>query len=176
MGFTPWCSENLPSFVMSTLNMLYNSFDQIVAKYPTITKIKCIGDCYMTAGGIFSEINQPSTHAKEMVEFCLEAIKAVEEINKEMGQDLRIRIGINTGGPLVAGVLGSKKPTFEILGPVINLAQQMESLGQPMIIHITRSVYELIYGSNFVVKERGQIDTKIGKLITYFVIPPNCSS
>jgi len=176
VGFTPWCSDNQPSFIMSTLNKLYNSFDQIITHYPTITKIKCIGDCYMAAGGIFGEINQPSIHSKEMVEFCLEAIESVEAINNEIGQELRIRIGINTGGPLVAGVLGLKKPTFEILGTVINLAQQMESLGIPMQIHITRSVYELIYGSNFNVKERGQIDTKIGKLITYLVLPPNASN
>jgi len=169
--FTPWCASNPAKTVMLTLNRLYREFDGLVAKYPTITKIKCIGDCYMAASGIFSEINQPNVHAKEMVEFGLEAIGAVGRINEETEQNLRIRVGINTGGPLVAGVLGCGKPTFEILGPTINMAQQMEHHGIPMQIHISRAVYELIYGGPFKIKERGQIEIKNGSVITYLVNP-----
>lgn len=123
----------------------------------------------MAAGGIFSEINQPSQHAREMVEFGLEAIKAVGRVNEERGESLRIRVGVNTGGPIVAGVLGTEKPTFEILGPAINMAQQMEHNGVPMHVHISRSVYELVYGGNFVIKERGQIEIKQGKVVTYLI-------
>lgn len=61
------------------------------------------------------------------------------------------------------------RETFEILGPAINMAQQMEHHGVPMQVHISRSVYELIYGGPFVIKERGQIEIKSGKVITYLV-------
>ncbi|OHT10988.1 Adenylate and Guanylate cyclase catalytic domain containing protein [Tritrichomonas foetus] len=167
--FTPWCGSNPASDVMNTLNNLFSRFDRIVNTKDTMTRIKCIGDCYMGAGGIFSEVNQPSVHAKEIVEFGLAAIDALHQLNKEINQNLRIRVGVNTGGPIVAGVLGVSKPTFEILGPAINMAQQMEHFGVPMNVHISRSVYELIYGDTFHIKERGEIELKKGKAVTYLV-------
>ena len=123
----------------------------------------------MAAGGIFSELNQPAVHAKETVEFGLAAIDNVLQLNQEKNEKLQIRVGVNTGGPIVAGVLGTEKPTFEILGPAINMAQQMEHHGVPMKVHISRSVYELIYGGPIKIKERGQIEIKKGKVITYLV-------
>ncbi|OHT07234.1 Adenylate and Guanylate cyclase catalytic domain containing protein [Tritrichomonas foetus] len=167
--FTPWCGSLEASEVMLTLNNLFTRFDIIVNSKPTMTKIKCIGDCYMSAGGIFMEVNQPALHAKEVVEFGLEAIEAIESLNKEINQNLRIRVGVNTGGPIVSGVLGIGKPTFEILGPAINMAQQMEHCGVPMQVHISRYVYELIYGDTFQIKERGEISIKNGKVVTYLV-------
>jgi len=169
VSFTPWCSSNPASVVMQTLNLMYRKYDALLTKYPTMVKIKCIGDCYMAAGGIFSEANQPSIHAKEVVSFGLDALEAIEELNKETGQSLQIRIGVNTGGPIVGGVLGIGKPTFEILGPAINMAQQMEHHGLPMKVQVSRPVYELIYGDSFAIKERGQVETKQGNVITYLV-------
>ena len=171
--FTPWCGALPAATVMSTLNILFRRLDAILATKPTMTKIKCIGDCYMAAGGIFAEINQPTEHAKEVVTFGLESIRAILEINKEIGEKLKIRVGVNTGGPIVAGVLGIGKPTFEILGPAINLAQQMEHHGVPMAVHITRSVYELIYGDTFTIRERGAVQVKGGSVITYLVTQKN---
>ncbi|OHS99274.1 Adenylate and Guanylate cyclase catalytic domain containing protein [Tritrichomonas foetus] len=167
--FTPWCGSNTATKVMSTLNALFKEFDALVATHITMTKIKCIGDCYMAAGGIFSDVNQPAVHAKEVVEFGLEAIEGIKKINESQSENLRIRVGINTGGPIVAGVLGVGKPTFEILGPAINMAQQMEHHGVPMQVHISILVYELIYGDSFIVKERGQIEVKNGAVTTYLV-------
>ena len=167
--FTPWCASNTAAKVMATLNSLFKEFDALVASHITMTKIKCIGDCYMAAGGIFADVNQPAVHAKEVVDFGLDAIGAVKKINEALNESLRIRVGVNSGGPIVAGVLGVGKPTFEILGPAINMAQQMEHHGVPMQVHISRLVYELIYGDQFVVKERGQIEVKNGKVTTYLV-------
>jgi len=169
VSFTPWCSSTSVSKVMSTLNNLFKSFDSLINQKPTMSKIKCIGDCYMAAGGIFSDVNNPTQHAKEAIEFGLEAIDVVRRINSEMKIDLSIRVGINTGGPIVAGVIGTSKPTFEILGPSINLAHQMESNGVPMSVHATRSVIELIYGENYNIQEKGEMSVKGKKIITYLV-------
>ena len=169
VSFTPWCGSLPASTVMATLNKLFKAFDRLVLLHSTMTKIKCIGDCYMCAGGIFAEINQPAEHARDVVEFGLDAISALLELNQQIDQNLRIRVGVNTGGPIIAGVLGTAKPTFEILGPAINMAQQMEHHGVPMKVHVSRSVYELIYGGNFVVKERGEIEIKNGTVVTYLI-------
>lgn len=169
VSFTPWCGSNTAETVMSVLNKFFDYLDQAMVKLPTMTRIKCIGDCYMAAGGIFMENNQPLVHAKEIVQFGLEAIRALEKVNQETKQELQIRVGIHTGGPVVAGVIGIGKPTFEILGQTIVMAQQMEHHGVPMNVHISRSTYELIYGTGFNVKERGSIDVKSGKVVTYLV-------
>ncbi|KAK8847863.1 hypothetical protein M9Y10_018899 [Tritrichomonas musculus] len=169
VSFTPWCGSLPAEKVMATLNLLFMKNDNLVAKYQTMTKIKCIGDCYMAAGGVFAEVNQPSVHAKEVVNFGLDALDAITDLNKELNESLKIRVGINTGGPIVAGVLGVGKPTFEILGPAINMAQQMEHHGVPSKVHVSRSVYELIYGDAYDIKERGQIEVKNGTVVTYIV-------
>jgi class 3 adenylate cyclase len=80
-------------------------------------------------------------------------------------------VGVNTGGPIVVGVLGIGKPTFEILGPAINMAQQMEHHGVPMHVHVSRAVYELVYGEAFHIKERGETQINSGTVITYLVSP-----
>lgn len=82
--FTPWCSSNTGAMVMSTLNTLFKEFDFKLNKYSTLTKIKCIGDCYMAAGGIFSEINQPAVHAAETVDLALDIIQSVSNVNQQL--------------------------------------------------------------------------------------------
>jgi len=169
VGFTPWCGSLPAHSVMSTLNTLFTEFDQILSNHSTMTKIKCIGDCYLAAGGLFADVNQPAVHAKDVVDFAFDAMDALEKVNQKINQKLKIRLGIHTGGPIVAGVLGTEKPTFEILGPTIVMAQQMEHHGIPMKIHISRSVYELIYGSNYDIKERGSVEIRNSSVITYLV-------
>ncbi|KAK8880566.1 hypothetical protein M9Y10_003246 [Tritrichomonas musculus] len=169
VSFTPWCGSLPADKVMATLNNLFRRFDAALAREPTMTKIKCIGDCYMAAGGVFAEVNQPAEHAKEVVMFGLDSLQCILDLNEELNEKLQIRVGINTGGPIVAGVLGIGKPTFEIIGPAINMAQQMEHHGVPMQVHVSRSVYELIYGDTFVIKERGVVEVKGGSVVTYLV-------
>ncbi|EAX90369.1 Adenylate and Guanylate cyclase catalytic domain containing protein [Trichomonas vaginalis G3] len=169
--FTPWCGSHDAHYVMRMLNIMFKEYDAITNSHKTMTKIKCIGDCYMAAGGIFDEVNQPAVHAKEVVDFGCQVIKKLLEIDERENESLRIRVGVNTGGPIVAGVIGTEKPTFEILGPAINIAHEMEHHGVPMKVHISRPVYELIYGQQFDIKERGEIDVKGGKMFTYLVEP-----
>jgi class 3 adenylate cyclase len=171
VSFTPWCGSTEAARVMMILNSLFKKFDTKCNRQSTMTRIKCIGDCYMAAGGVFCEVNQPAEHAKQVVSFGLDSLDSMKELDEEQNEKLQIRVGINTGGPIVAGVLGGGvgKPTFEILGPSINMAQQMEHHGIPMQVHVSRAVYELIYGDQFVVKERGTIDVKGGPVVTYLV-------
>lgn len=169
VSFTPWCGSNTADYVMATLNRLFLEFDRILKKYDRMTKIKCIGDCYMCAGGIFDEINQPAEHTKQTVSFGIDIINALQLLNIELSESLRIRVGVNTGGPIVAGVLGIDKPTFDILGPDICLAAMMEHHGVPMHVHIPQHCYELVYASGFRIKERGDVEVK-GKMYHTYIV------
>jgi len=167
--FTPWCANNTAIRVMEILNAVFKDFDLLIQSLPSMTKIKCIGDCYMAAGGIFMETNQPSIHSKEAVQFGIEAINCIRNINNKYGENLKIRVGVHTGGPIVAGVIGTGKPTFELFGLPITIAQKAEHGGVPMTVHITRTVYEYIYDLNYKISEKGEFEFENYKMLTYLV-------
>jgi class 3 adenylate cyclase len=169
VSFGAWCASHDASRGLAILNRLYKLFDEQLAKRPTITKLRCIGDCYMSAAGLFLEMAQPAVLSREMVGFGLAALDCVKAFNAQLGEALQIRVGVNTGGPISAGVLGVSKPSFEILGPAVSMAREMEQQGVAGLVHCPRSVYELIYGDQFVVREKGETATKQGAMITYVV-------
>ena len=167
--FTPWCESHTPVEVMTYLNKLFESFDENVKKYERMTKIKCIGDSYMCAGGVFDEVNQQSEHAKQAISLGVDLIACIRNINRELKYNLTLKVGCNTGGPVVAGVLGIDKPTFDILGPDIYIALVMTREGVPMNVHIPQHVYELIYSEDFIIKEKGDTEIKGKSYHTYLV-------
>jgi guanylate cyclase len=169
VSFTPWCGSHEAAYVMATLNRLFLEIDRLLRNRDRLTKIKCIGDCYMCAGGLFDTVHQPQLHAEQMVSFGLDIIHTLQLLNIELSETLRIRVGINTGGPLVAGVLGIDKPTFDILGPAICLAAAMEHHGVPMTVHIPEMTYDLVYDSNFIIQERGNVEVK-GKVYHRYLV------
>ncbi|EAY02023.1 Adenylate and Guanylate cyclase catalytic domain containing protein [Trichomonas vaginalis G3] len=169
VSFTPWCGSLDAKTVMSTLNKMFKMFDTSLSRYDKMIKIKCIGDCYMAAGGVFDEVNNPAIHAKQAISFCLDAINGLSLFDLENKQQMRIRAGINCGGPIIAGVLGIEKPTFDILGSAISVAASMEHNGVPMNVHIPQHMYDLVYDQEFVFKERGEINIKEKMIKTYLV-------
>jgi class 3 adenylate cyclase len=104
--FTPWCGSLESQTIMNILGALYKKINELVRKYPTMIKIKIIGDCYEAAGGLFSEVNNPSEHATEAVNFAVDCIERVKKNNKEFQQNIATRVGAHTGGSLVAGIIG----------------------------------------------------------------------
>ena len=133
-----------------------------------LEKIKTIGDSYMCAGGLPFATED---HAQKMVHAAFEIIAFVEaskKINGATHTHFDIRIGINTG-PVVAGVVGSKKFSYDIWGDTVNVASRMESMSQPGRINISEKTYALIK-NEFKCTYRGEIEAKNkGKLKMYFV-------
>jgi class 3 adenylate cyclase len=74
-----------------------------------------------------------------MLQFGLDVLEEIDKINEEIGADLQVRIGINTGGPIIAGVLGTEKPLFDIIGDAINVASRLQSTDIPGHIQISES-------------------------------------
>lgn len=148
--FTPWCGSQTPDTVVAALNHMFKMFDEICSGYDSVTKIKCIGDCYMSAAGIFDDGADPEMSAKEMVRCALDLIDAIIVVNKDLNTELAVRIGIAFGGPISAGVMGIHKPVFDIWGEIVNDANQMESTGLPMKVHITSELYEIVKTEPFV--------------------------
>ena len=133
-----------------------------------LEKIKTIGDAYMCAGGLH---DKTIDHAHSMVSAAFEIVEFVEATKKDVStSDLTfdIRIGINTG-PVVAGVVGTKKFAYDIWGDAVNVASRMESMSEPGRINISENTYALIK-EDAECEYRGEIPVKNrGMMKMYFV-------
>ena len=165
VGFTQLSTTMSPQKLVSLLNVIFSAFDQLCEKHG-LEKIKTIGDAYMVVGGL--PIARED-HAKAVVDFALDMQRAVATFNADMGESLRIRIGINSG-PVVAGVIGTKKFIYDLWGDTVNIASRMESHGIPGSIQITESTFQHVK-DRFQIEVLGKINVKgKGEMITYRVI------
>jgi PAS domain S-box-containing protein len=168
--FSEFASSLTPQEIMGNLSLVFSGFDEKIIQYDRLLKIKLIGDVYMSAGGLFDPEKPPTTHAEQMVRFTLDAIRVIEEVNIQLDTTLAIRIGVNTGGPILAGILGTDKPTFDIIGDAINIAARLQSTDLPGYVQISEATHALIAGSDFTIAPRGEVMLKgKGKQLTYLV-------
>ena len=164
VGFTELARRTSPADLVSLLNAIFTAFDLLVEKHQ-LEKIKTIGDSYMLAGGI--PLHR-ADHAQAVADIALEMIQTLASLNAEKGTHLRVRIGINTG-PIVAGVIGKRKFTYDLWGDTVNLASRMESSGVPGLVHVSESTFEALK-AEFDLEERGITQVKgIGEVRTYFL-------
>jgi class 3 adenylate cyclase/Tfp pilus assembly protein PilF len=166
-GFTQYATYLEPEVLVSTVDFYFSKFDQIMEKYG-LEKIKTVGDSYMCAGGL----PFPSEdHALKMIRAAMEIEQFISETQDDPTNDkirLNIRIGINTG-PVVAGIVGTKKFAYDIWGDTVNIASRMESNSMPGKINISENTYQLV--KDVVdVEYRGELHVKNrGVMKMYFV-------
>jgi class 3 adenylate cyclase/tetratricopeptide (TPR) repeat protein len=154
--------------LVALINFCYGEFDRIVSKY-NVEKIKTIGDSYMCAGGL-PMANE--THAADTLNAAIEMLSFIHTFNEERKQNslpfFDIRIGLHTG-PVVAGIVGTKKFAYDIWGDAVNIASRMESSGEPGRINISETTYALVK-NKFNCEYRGKIKAKNkGEIDMYFV-------
>jgi class 3 adenylate cyclase len=164
VGFTTLSQGMNPTQLVEMLHDLFSSFDQLVDE-AGLEKIKTIGDCYMLVGGL----PEPRVdHAHAVTDVALKMVTTMERLDRAYSCDLQIRLGIHSG-PVVAGVIGTHKFTYDIWGTTVNEASRMESSGLPGRIHISAVTAGLL-GDAFELEYRGMVQTKgLGSLSTYFV-------
>lgn len=166
-AFTIHSDQLSPEELVESVDYYFSKFDEIMEKYG-LEKIKTIGDAYMCAGGLPFPTHD---HAHKIVEAAFEIADFVSDSKNEDPNNLTkfdIRIGINTG-PVVAGVVGTKKFAYDIWGNTVNIASRMESNSEIGKINISENTYQLIK-DDYCCSFRGEIKAKHkGKMKMYFV-------
>lgn len=167
--FTKIAASMTPKQLVAEIDTCFKAFDAIIDKYQ-IEKIKTIGDSYMVAAGL-PKVNK--THAIDIVNAAKEIQLFMQEhISNNQKNNIvglgQLRIGIHTG-PVVAGVVGTKKFAYDIWGDAVNLASRMESYGDPGKVNISGNTF-LHVKDQFNCTYRGEIAVKNkGDVAMYFV-------
>ncbi len=163
-GFTRIAEEMNPEKLIDELDQFFFHFDSVVEKY-NIEKIKTIGDAYMAAGGI---PHKNSTNPVEVVLAALEMQAYMQQLKSSRAEIWDLRIGIHTG-PVIAGVVGHKKMSYDIWGDTVNTASRMESSGTPGKINISGNTYGMVK-EYFICEYRGKLPVKYkGNIDMYYV-------
>lgn len=166
VGFTQITEGIAAEPVISTLDKYFSYFDYITKKYD-LEKIKTIGDAYMLAGGLDTSI---PTHAIDCILAAFDFMDFVKRDAEECESPLcfDMRIGVHTG-PVIAGVLGSLKFSYDIFGSTVNMASRMEKYSAPNKVNISRSTYEQVKDF-FECENRGIVEAKNGETYEMFYV------
>ena len=165
VGFTQMSSLLTPSDLVALLNDLFTRFDKR-AESLGLEKIKTIGDAYMAAGGVPVP---RADHADIVADMALGMLEDLAEFNRDNQMSLQMRIGLNSG-PVVAGIIGFTKFSYDLWGSTVNVASRMESSSVIGKIQISPSTAKALSG-RFDLQGREVIEVKgIGKVLTHFLL------
>lgn len=164
VDFTSMAARTSPLELVSLLNQIFSRFDELTEKHG-LEKIKTIGDAYMVVGGLpVPRVD----HLEAIANMALDMQVAIGDFKTDIDRPFQIRIGIHTG-QVVAGVIGTKKFTYDLWGDTVNVAFRMESQGLPGYIQVTAAIYDRLK-DEYVFEERGTITVKgKGEMITYWL-------
>ncbi|XP_062893878.1 adenylate cyclase type 5-like [Mobula hypostoma] len=162
------------------LNEIIADFDEIISEeqFRQLEKIKTIGSTYMAASGLndntYDKVNK--SHITALADYATRLMEQMKYINEHSFNNFQMKIGLNIG-PVVAGVIGARKPQYDIWGNTVNVASRMDSTGVPNKIQVTRDVYQVLASKGYQLQCRGLVKVKgKGEMLTYFLGPCACPS
>nr|CAI5867448.1 unnamed protein product [Callosobruchus analis] len=161
------------------LNEIIADFDDLLSeeRFKAIDKIKTVGSTYMAAVGLMPDYrildddeSTAGVHLGTLVEFVFSMRERLLNINENSYNNFMLRVGINVG-PVVAGVIGARKPQYDIWGNTVNVASRMDSTGLPNHTQVTEEVYQVLKNYPYEFQCRGKVKVKgKGDMTTYFLI------
>jgi adenylate cyclase len=164
-GYTKRAADTTPAELVRFLDTLYTDLDALVDRHG-LEKIKTSGDSYMVVSGV----PQPRPdHVEALACLALDMAEAVADLKDPQGRAVPLRIGL-AAGPVVAGVVGSRKFFYDVWGDAVNVASRMESTDVEGRIQVPQSVYERLK-DDYVLEERGDVEIKgKGLMHTWYLV------
>ncbi len=164
-GFTARASDMAPDELVQFLNGIFSEFDRLVDRH-RLEKIKTTGDAYMVVSGVPLA---RADHAAALARLALDMRELAGRWRDAAGSAVPIRIGM-ASGPVVAGVVGTRKFFYDVWGDTVNLASRMESTGIEGRIQVSLAAYERLK-DDFMLEARGAVEVKgKGTLPTWFLM------
>uniref|UniRef100_A0A7N8YC93 Adenylate cyclase type 5 n=1 Tax=Mastacembelus armatus TaxID=205130 RepID=A0A7N8YC93_9TELE len=162
------------------LNEIIADFDEIISEdqFRQLEKIKTIGSTYMAASGLNDSTYDKSgrSHIRALADYAMRLMDQMKYINEHSFNNFKMKIGLNIG-PVVAGVIGARKPQYDIWGNTVNVASRMDSTGVPERIQVTTDLYQVLSSYNYTLEYRGVVTVKgKGEMMTYFLTSGPSSS
>uniref|UniRef100_A0A4W5KIX4 Adenylate cyclase type 5 n=1 Tax=Hucho hucho TaxID=62062 RepID=A0A4W5KIX4_9TELE len=161
------------------LNEIIADFDEIISEdqFRQLEKIKTIGSTYMAASGLNDSTydKEGRSHIRALADYAMRLMDQMKYINEHSFNNFKMKIGLNMG-PVVAGVIGARKPQYDIWGNTVNVASRMDSTGVPERIQVTSDLYNVLNSYNYTLECRGLVKVKgKGEMQTYFLTggPPS---
>lgn len=166
-GFVTLAKKLGPARTVEFLNALMTEFDSLAVRHG-VEKIKTIGDAYMAAAGV---PNAVPDHAQRLARLSLDLLGAAERASEVIGVPLALRIGL-ASGPLMAGVIGAKRLTYDVWGDTVNLASRLEGSGEPGRVHVSAHAKTLLE-HDFQFENRGTLNIRgFGTEQTWYLVGP----
>uniref|UniRef100_A0A8B9QS64 adenylate cyclase n=1 Tax=Apteryx owenii TaxID=8824 RepID=A0A8B9QS64_APTOW len=155
------------------LNEIIADFDEIISeqKYRQLEKIKTIGSTYMAASGLNDTTydREGRSHVAALADYAMHLMEQMKYINEHSFNNFQMKIGLNMG-PVVAGVIGARKPQYDIWGNTVNVSSRMDSTGVPDRIQVTADLYQVLAAKGYALECRGVVKVKgKGEMTTYFL-------
>uniref|UniRef100_A0A4W6EQX1 Adenylate cyclase type 6 n=1 Tax=Lates calcarifer TaxID=8187 RepID=A0A4W6EQX1_LATCA len=155
------------------LNEIIADFDEIISeeRFRQLEKIKTIGSTYMAASGLNDSTydKEGRSHILALADYAMRLREQMKYINEHSFNNFQMKIGLNMG-PVVAGVIGARKPQYDIWGNTVNVASRMDSTGVPDYIQVTTDLYHVLVNNGYQLDCRGVVKVKgKGEMTTYFL-------
>lgn len=164
-GFTSRASDTAPDALVELLNDVFTRLDGLVERH-RLEKIKTTGDAYMVVSGVPE--SRPD-HAAALADLALDMRDALSGLADARGRPVLFRMGL-ASGPVVAGVVGTRKFFYDIWGDAVNTASRMETTGETGKIQVAPETYELLR-DRFHLEERGLIEVRgKGQMRTWYLL------
>ncbi|XP_019062966.1 adenylate cyclase type 6 isoform X1 [Fukomys damarensis] len=172
------------------LNEIIADFDEIISEeqFRQLEKIKTIGSTYMAASGLnastYDQVGR--SHITALADYAMRLMEQMKHINEHSFNNFQMKIGLNMG-PVVAGVIGARKPQYDIWGNTVNVSSRMDSTGVPDRIQmqqeglqakqaplplpqVTTDLYQVLAAKGYQLECRGVVKVKgKGEMTTYFL-------
>jgi adenylate cyclase len=149
------------------LSRIVTQFDALAVKNG-VEKIKTIGDAYMVVAGLPEPVPD---HTARLARMAFDMLACIERLRHESGLAVNIRVGL-ASGPVTAGVIGTRKFSYDVWGDPVNLASRLESLSTPGRILVCPASHAKL-GDEFAFEPRGTVDIKgLGAQEIWYLLPP----